>query len=362
MKNILMIDLGKQYGGAEKYIESVRETMADQCCFHVLVRKKSVFYSKMADEKINNICSISFEIKNIIKDLTKVKKYIKKNNIEVIHAHGINSEVFSVLLKNFVKNKKIIFVSTVHGIAEMDRMNESILKQKLFSFLQVFALKKFDSIIAVSYSIKDNLIAKKVNSNKIHVIYHFIDSAKINRDYVQHDTLKVCSVGRLEKVKNNELAIKAIANVSKKNKIKFDIYGVGSLKQELIVLINELGMEKIVTLKGYRNNIEEVYYDYDILVQTSFYESFGLTVIEAMKCGLPVVCSKVGGMAEIVEQGRTGFLFENNNGSQLIDILENICQKKYNLKLISENEQRVVSNRFSIQTHKDLLYKIYTQK
>lgn len=362
MEQILMIDLGKQYGGAERYVESICKLLENQYCFHVLVRNNSLFYDKCCAKKIKNIIGISLNPLNLFENILKVKKYILDNNIDIIHAHGINSEVFCTVLRSILRNKKIMFVSTVHGIAEMDRIQDSLLKQKLFAKMQILALKKFDSIIAVSNSIKEDLIKKGLKSSKIHVIYHYVTSCDIERKYEKHTPLKICCVGRLEKVKNTELLIKAISIIKNENNIVCNIYGDGSLKKDLQNQIDELGLNKMIFLKGYNNKIEKVYYENDILVQPSLYESFGLTIIEAMKCGLPVVCSNVGGMAEIIENNVTGLLFENNNVEQLANILQKVCQNKYNLKDFSKREQETVAIKFNEDIHKKYLQNIYDKR
>lgn len=362
MKQVLMVNLGRQYGGAERYIENVLKLMGDEECFHIFARENSSFYTRCQANGFKNIVPISLSPISVCGSVIKALKYIRKYDINIIHTHGINSEVFAYLLRLLLGKKRISFISTVHGIAEMDRINEPVFKRKIFSKIQIFVLRHFDTVLAVSESIKENLIDKGLDSDVIHVIYHFVDCNNVKRKYMYHDPLKICSVGRLEKVKNIELLIDAIANMNDCNRLRCDIYGEGSLRKTLQKKIDELGMTDIITLKGFENDVNKIYNSNDILVQTSFYESFGLTVIEAMRCGLLVVCSKVGGMAEIVNNGTNGLLFESNNVVELTNILEDICLKKYNMVSLSQNAQRDVVMRFSPLRHKEILQHVYEEK
>lgn len=359
MKQVLMVNLGRQYGGAERYIENVLKLMGDEYCFHIFARENSSFYTRCQANGFKNIVPISLRPIFVCDSVIKALKYIRKYDIDIIHTHGINSEVFAYLLRLLLGRKKISFISTVHGIAEMDRINEPVFKRRIFSQIQIFVLRHFDTVIAVSESIKEDLIGKGLDSNIIPVIYHFVDCNNMERKYSHHDPLKICCVGRLEKVKNIELLIDAIANMTDYDSLRCDIYGEGSLRESLQIKIDELGMTNIISLKGFENDVNRIYNSHDVLVQTSFYESFGLTVIEAMKCGLLVVCSKVGGMAEIVNNGINGLLFESNNVVELTNILENICLNKYNMISLSQNAQREVMVRFSPLRHKKLLQHVY---
>jgi len=364
MRNVLLVDLGKQYGGAEKYIEHIEKNFEKEYVFHLLVRNACPFYNILMKNKIERVISINLTVKSLIKDLLYVGRYIKKNHIEIIHVNGVNSEVFTYLLKLYLKNEKIKYVSTVHGIAEKDRMEKNKFQQLLFAGMQIKVLRNFDRIIAVSYSIKEDLLKKGINEDKIQVIYHSIETEEnqIRKKYERHRPLKVCSVGRLEKVKNTQMLIETIALLDNKEEFLCDIYGMGSLYHDLDQLIIRKGLENIIHLKGFENDVKTIYRKYDVMVQPSLYESFGMTVIEAMAAGLPVICSDVGGLAEIVKDKENGFLFNVDSTDELAKILLDINNDRYDLEKIRENAQIMIKERFQISTYKNKLRQIYEER
>lgn len=361
MRNILIIDLGKQYGGAEKYVENIRNCFEKEYQCHLLVREGSVFHQKIVGDKLGRVLSIRFNSKSLFRDISKVKNYVKKNGIEIVHANGINSEFLVYLLKVHLKENNIRYISTVHGIAEYDRIERKAFERFFYSKLQIIALKKFDSIIAVSESIKKDLEEKGIEQENVHVIYH---SVNIENDlesipYKRHRPLRICCVGRLEKVKNIKMLIEAMAKVDNIGDYRCDIYGTGTLQQELQQMISDNNLEEIITLKGYTNAMKKVYDEHDVMVQPSIYEAFGLTLIEAMACGVPVVCSNVGGMSEIVENNKTGFLFDINHTEELTKIISDINADQYDLQRITDNAIAMIKRRFNTSIYKEKLQCIY---
>ena len=84
--------------------------------------------------------------------------------------------------------------------------------------------------------------------------------------------------------------------------------GEGPLREQLVQLIHELGLEDCVHLAGLWEDMTEVYSALDVLVVTSRSEGMPLAVLEAMACERPVIAMAVGGVAEIIEEGVTGYL------------------------------------------------------
>ena len=361
MKRVLIIDLGKDFGGAEKHVIKLCSLIKSDFSVYLLVRHKSPLHKKSLELDVEDVLSIDYSAKSFFKDVLRTKKFIEKNNITIVHSHGINSEFFVYTLKSFLKEKNIKCITTVHGIAEMDRVQKSTIEQKIFSKLQIIALKRIDSIIAVSKSIKKDLEKKGIDKNKIVIIYQSAIDNKIEdkEEYILHKPIRLCCVGRLELVKNYSYIIDLLSSMTDNNNYICDIYGDGSLKSLLEDEIKEKKIEHIIKIKGYVDNVETIYKNHDILIQPSIYESFGLSIVEAMIYGIPVICSKVGGITEIVEDKITGFLFDLNSKNELATLLRDIYNERYNLCEIVKNAQRFVEQNFKDENYKENIMKIY---
>ena len=102
-------------------------------------------------------------------------------------------------------------------------------------------------------------------------------------------------VSRLEPEKQINLAIKALADLMiKSGNIGLVIVGAGSEERNLVSLVSELKLSNYVKFEGWQENIATYYKTADLFLVTSRYEGYGLTIIEAKACGLPIVSTNVG--------------------------------------------------------------------
>lgn len=141
---------------------------------------------------------------------------------------------------------------------------------------------------------------------------------------------KIISVGRLEEQKGYDLLIKAWAIVAKQHPDwRINVFGEGTLREKLNEEIRESLIFESFTLRHPSNEIVEEYISSSIFVLSSRFEGFGLVLIEAMACGLPVISFNCpDGPSDIISDGIDGFLVDNGN---VIQLAEKIC-------LLIENE------------------------
>ncbi len=307
---IAFVDLGRHYGGIEIYILSLAKAwkeMGHSCM--ILARKDSAFHRKLVQSGFEKeLCPVGFDWKSI----KAAKKRMIEEQIDLIHMNGINSGVFVSLLHLPVKR-----VATVHGNAVYDRADKNILIQKLFLWLENQTLKKCEKIISVSLAIKDILVKRGIDENKITVIYNGIEEYVYEEpEQATTETFPICFVGRLEKVKGCEYLIKALSQIKDKN-FRCDMYGEGSLKEELMQLAKELQIEDKIVFKGFSDSIRRVLNQYKVLVLPSLYEAFPLTLMEAMNARTLVICSDAGGMPEIISHRENGLRFPVGNSGEL---------------------------------------------
>ena len=363
MKNVLIVNLGKAYGGAEKYTEQLALLLNDSFNIFFLVRQNSRLEKKLLIGR-NRVISIKFNGSSILSDLYMVKRFIKKNHINIIHTNGINSEFFISIGKKISTTENVRYITTVHGIAEYDRIESKKLVKHFFSRLQLWSIKNYDNIIAVSGSVKKDLQKKGVMENKIIIINHGIATKKNLSKYNVHNPFRICTVGRLEKIKNIDLLIRALHQLDKKGNMNFicNIYGDGSQFNNLSGLIYALGLTEKIKLKGYVEEVDNIYSTHDLMIQPSIYESFGMTLLEAMDAGIPVLCSNVGGMTEIVEDEINGLLFNPDSVKELSDKIEGCIYNIYPLEKIRTQAFDIVNKKYTLDIMKNRTKAVYENR
>ena len=138
------------------------------------------------------------------------------------------------------------------------------------------------------------------------------------------------TAGRLAPEKNTDMVIKAVANAKKKiPDITLDIYGEGMLDAELQKLIDELDAREYIKLCGFQK-ISELYSQYDAYVSASFIETLGITYLEAVGSGLPIVAFDIPyGAKVLVDEGKNGYLAKYGDIDELSELL---------VKLFSETD------------------------
>ncbi len=173
----------------------------------------------------------------------------------------------------------------------------------------------------------------------------------------------IISVGRLQKIKNYQTAINACALLKDLN-FEYHILGDGDEKPALRKLIGEKGLTNKVKLLGFQPNVARHLSQSNIFLMTSYWEGFGLAVVEAMACGLPVVVSDVPGVRETVGQRqKSGFLVDPRDS---VGIAEKLRKLILSSKLCTEMGEynRLCAKRYSIertaQGYLDLYQKVFS--
>jgi glycosyltransferase involved in cell wall biosynthesis len=275
--------------------------------------------------------TVLFEPKNKLEVSASGKlsylRYVKllKNTIllfnpDVVHAHYATSYGLIGALSGFHP-----FVISAWGTDVMK------FPQKNFIFKSIlkYNLKKADAICATSHTIKDYL--KPVTSKNVYVIPFGVNvdlfSNKEVTSLFNKGSFVIGCIKALEDLYNIDILIKAFAGLKLKfpsKSLKLLIIGVGSQEAELKKMVSDLILNEDVIFTG-RISFSEVsnYFNMlDVLVNISDYESFGVSVIEAMACEKPVIATNTGGLKEIIENNTFGSLVEVANIEQTTNEME----------------------------------------
>jgi len=269
---------------------------------------------------------IKLDADNIINKLSYfkfvklLKTAIKKFNPDVLHAHYASSYGLIGALSGFHP-----FVISAWGTDVMKFPQKNFINK----FILKYNLQKADVICATSTTIREYLIP--VTNKDIYVIPFGVDTRLFCKKEVtslfDKNSFVIGCIKALESLYNIDILINAFSILKLKYKeksLKLLIIGVGSQEIFLKKMVSDLSLKDDVLFTG-RIPFSEVsnYFNMlDVLVNISDYESFGVSVIEAMACEKPVIATNTGGLKEIIENSDFGSLVEIGNVEQTASEIE----------------------------------------
>ncbi len=185
--------------------------------------------------------------------------------------------------------------------------------------------KKMDAIIAVSTSVKDHLLSLGVEENKCHIIHNMTDMKNVNSSTNLRDPIIFGLMSRLHPVKGADIFIKALKIVRDKNiEARAIIAGSGPQKEALEQLTDELGLNDHITFIGWVTDKSQFYKNIDIFIMPSRIEPFGITAIETIAAGCPMIASDCKGPTSFIKDGQEALIVPKENVQELASAMTNL--------------------------------------
>jgi len=288
-----------------------------------------------------------------------------KNNYDIINAHFvIPSGLPAVFLAKLFKKTLII---SVHGGDIYDPSKKlSPHRYTPLRILIAWLLRQADFVVAQSSNTKENTIQFYKYQGTIEIIplgFTQPEFQQVDRKYLNlpENEIIFVSVGRLVKRKGYEYAIHALGSLDlDKYTFKYLIIGDGPEERFLKSLARELNIEENVVFLGYVQ--EELKYQYlsqsDVYLLPSLHEGFGICLLEAMYCGLPIVATNNGGQTDFLIEGRNALLVPIKDWQILAEKIDEICSDELKMKRMSVNNKKDIKRYLvqNIATHYEEIF------
>lgn len=244
----------------------------------------------------------------------QIKDIIKKEKVEAIQCSTPIGSTLARIAAWSCGIKKVIY--TAHGF--MFFKGAPLINRTLYKFPEIILAPITDTLITINEEDYKAAKALKLRGGSKPYMIHGagvnigvevkIDKLKKREELGFCDSdIIVVSAGDLNPNKNNRIVIEAMAKVQNK-KIHYAICGEGMLEDELRQLSKDLNVENNVHFLGYRTDMQEVLACADIFIMCSFREGVPRSILEAMDLGLPCVGSKTRGIADLIDDGKGGFV------------------------------------------------------
>ncbi len=275
-----------------------------------------------------------------------LKTLIEKEGINIIHAQTRVTQVLGFFLSRF---GGVPMVTTCHGF-----------------FRPRWFRKTFpcwgEAVIAISKPVEQHLVKDfGVAQDQVHLIANGIDLERFEvvNEQMRREAREKWGMGkapligiiaRLSDVKGIDILIKAMPLVLKEiPTANLLIAGQGPEEIVLKKLTQDMSLTAHVHFKSITNQSQELLCAFDVFVMPSLMEGLGLSVIEAQACGIPVVASKIGGLVDLIEDGKTGFLVPVNDPTALADRIIVVLKNPQQAKAMARQARVQTEQNFSVQ-------------
>ncbi|WP_336516241.1 N-acetyl-alpha-D-glucosaminyl L-malate synthase BshA [Pollutibacter soli] len=239
---------------------------------------------------------------------------IRNNNLDLLHVHyAIPHAAAAYMAKKILEQegRRIPVITTLHG-TDITLVG----KDKTYAPVVAFSINQSDAITAVSQNLREQTYANFNIEKDIEVIYNFVDIKRFSKKPIDafrkviapHGERIILHASNFRKIKRIADVIYLYYKIQKEIPSKMLLVGDGPERPMAEELCRELGVCDDVRFLGKQQDMEEMYAISDLFLLPSEYESFGLSALEAMAGGAPVVASDAGGLPEIIEPGYNGFM------------------------------------------------------
>jgi len=265
---------------------------------------------------------------------SKIAEVADREKLQIIHVHYAIPHAICALLARQMAETDFKIVTTLHGTDITVLGQDSSLKKAI-----QFGIEKSDEVTAVSNALVDETHLLITPMKPIRTVYNFIDERiyykmdanhQLKADFgIKEDEKVIIHVSNFRPVKRVKDVIESFQKITEMIPAKLLLVGDGPEMGKISQMVDERHLTKQVLFLGKQENLEELYAISDLLLLLSEKESFGLVALEAMACGVPCVGTNTGGIPEVIENGRTGYICEVGD----IDMISSMS-----LKILQDDE------------------------
>jgi glycosyltransferase involved in cell wall biosynthesis len=366
---ILQVSSARAFGGGERHLADLSRSLAERGheVYAAIEHGSPLREPLLAALPPNNIYELSLRKLHDARGALKLSRFARANKIDLIHAHVARDYVPAFFAAAARRARGPRLVITRHVLFPLSSFNRLV-------------LSKAARVIAVSEAVARSLRAQKISGpEKIRVVTNGVDLRRFEeaRDAFEreetergttHTRLRVGIVGELSEVKNQEEFVRAAALVHEEfgASVEFLIVGEeaarsGAYRARLEELVAELRLAESVRLLGRCEDVAPLIASLDVLVSASLTEAFGMVLVEAGACGVPVVATATEGAREIVKAGVTGTIVPIGDVRALASSVASLLRDEGLRQTLGSNSREVARTRFSLERMVSETERVYAE-
>ena len=301
----------------------------------------------------------------------RLARLFKQIKPDIVHTHAWGGGSLYGITGARLANVPVI-INGEHGSFFLK--NHQVILQRILARISNLTL-------SVSESLKRRIVKNLgIPDEKIKVIPNGVDTDKFTGNYdwsyiseectqkygfsLNGNSFIIGSVASLKAEKNQIMLLEALREIKHENdgrKIKIIIVGDGPDLEKLMQFVRDNQLERDVVFLGNRQDIPQLLSAFDVLISTSIsrHEGMSNVILEAMSSGLPVIATKSVGTTEVVREGETGFLIEENDVSALVDKINLLRHNQELANRMGAQARKIAKEQYSIAKMVENYEKLY---
>jgi glycosyltransferase involved in cell wall biosynthesis len=355
---------GEIFGGAERQILSLLRYLRCRSVNATLLVFNDGALVKLARQ--NGIETVVLNAHNSavnLRALRCLRRELINRRIQVLHIHGYKAAVYGALAQ---QGLAITTIRTEHGMIESSGRGLERLRPKFYRLLENVAGQITRTTFAyVTNDLRKRCLGEHANGRGV-VIYNGIESSEITLSDAppsefEPGHLHLVIAGRLEAVKGIETAITAMTDEHMPAHARLHIVGSGPLMGDLQRQVTQLKVDDRVRFLGFRTDVYNLIGHAGALLMPSLHEGLPYTLLEAMVLETPVLASAVGGLAEVIQDGRTGLLFPPSKPASIAAAVQTLASNPTLAEQLAKRALADVKERFSLEMMGEQYLRLYMQ-
>ena len=362
---ILELCTSAGWGGLELYVLNISKWLQQQGHDCLVVTSQDSLISRRLQDSGVKKAYITPRLKFLpIWAAIKLARVIDKQQSDILHVHWTKDLFLAVLAKCISSQKpKLVFIRHM-----------TLTRHKRDAYHR-FIYQNIDAFLVITRRLQTE--ARKflpLDDSKIHLLYHGVaeqDQADqttceqfLRQKDLDRQAFRILLPGRIEHGKGQHILVEAV-HILKQGGFELGVAMLGHIMDQsyfdtLQKQIKSWGLEDNFRYLGFVENPVYIYNCFDVLVLTTYAETFGLVLIEGMKCGVPVVGSNAGGVPEVIEHGKTGLLYEPGDAAGLASCIRQLLDNQELCATLAKAGKQFADEVFSEQQHYTKLMQIFT--
>jgi glycosyltransferase involved in cell wall biosynthesis len=348
---VAICTVGELFGGVERHVLGMLSVLRARGISAVPILFNDGELAARAREQGIEPLVLSNSNSALLATARQLADFLGRRGIRLVHAHGYKAMVFCAAARRW---HRFQLVKTEHGLPEVASRPVASLRSGLYHLLDRAATRLSNA--TVCYVTAELLARRGVGAatRRARVIPNGIAGMDRQRQArppeLRPGRFNLAAVGRLEPVKALHLAIDALRVSGMPASVHLHLVGTGSCESELRRRVEATGVAARVHFLGFRRDACGFIAHCDALVMPSLHEGLPYTLLEAMALGTPVIASRVGGLAEVVQDEVTGLLFTPGDAGALAAAIRRLIVAPSLRARLGDEAQRVQRAKYSLES------------